>query len=178
MTSSSRAWRAVFTAPLFLFLSFFLLISYNSAQAEGFNLLINGLSTHKYEPEDGGEFNEKNWGLGIQYDWKPVKQHWVPFFTISALKDSYKRNSFYAGGGALRRYSLSSIHDDLHFGAGVIGFMMLRKDHHNRKPFLGILPALSLGTDKIAVNATYIPEVEPKLSPLWFFQLKLSFDNF
>jgi len=78
----------------------------------------------------------------------------------------------------MRRFSLAKIHDELHFDAGLIGFVMVRKDHHNRKPFLGALPAFSLGTEKLAVNISYIPEVEPKLAPLWFLQLKVSFGIF
>lgn len=148
---------------------------YNSAQAEGGSLLINGISFHKTDPEEGGEFNEKNWGLGYQYDFPPYQRRWAPYFTLSALKDSHKRNSFYVGGGLMRHYSLTSLYSGLRFDAGLVGFMMVRKDHHNRKPFIGALPAFSLGTDKIAINASYIPKVEPKLSPLWFFQLKLSF---
>ncbi len=78
----------------------------------------------------------------------------------------------------MRRFSLERLYKGLHFDAGLIGFVMMRKDHHNRKPFIGTLPAFSLGTDKIGINASYIPSVEPKLSPLWFLQLKISFDNF
>jgi len=178
-TTISSCLRRVVLAPATLLILLAALFSIqNNAKAEGMSLLINGISFHKNAPQDGGEFNERNWGLGLQHDWGIIKKHWAPYFTISALKDSHKRNSFYAGGGALRRFPLDNIHEKLHFDAGLIGFMMTRKDHHNRKPFIGVLPALSLGTDKIAINATYIPEVEPKLSALWFFQLKVSLSYF
>lgn len=173
-----RSSRAVLTPAIPLFLLTLLLSIHSNTWAEGTSLLLNGVSFHKNAPREGGKFNEKNWGIGLQHDWPVIKQHWMPYFTISALKDSHKRNSFYAGGGALRRFSLDSVHDDLHFGAGLIGFMMIRKDHHNRKPFIGLLPALSLGTDTLAINASYIPKAEPKLSPLWFFQLKISLSYF
>jgi hypothetical protein len=35
-----------------------------------------------------------------------------------------------------------------------------------------------VGTKNIAVNFTYVPKVEPKAVPLWFFQLKINLSNF
>lgn len=153
-----------------------LLCVQSNASAEGFSLIVNGKSFHEERPKKGS-FNESNWGLGLQYDLPFYKKRWVPYLTISGFKDSYKENSYYAGGGMLRRYSLSSLHPDLHFGAGLVGFVMTRKDHHNGKPFLGALPAFTLGTDSVAVNISYVPKIEPKLIPLWFIQLKLSLEH-
>lgn len=176
-TKPSAFWRAVLASIINLSLLMVLFCVQNSARANGFSMLLNGVSIHKSQPEEG-KFNERNWGIGLQYDYAPYKKQWLPYTTISAYKDSYRRNSFYTGGGILRRFSLTKLHKGLHFDAGFVGFIMIRKDYNNRKPFLGLLPAFSLGTDKIAVNISYVPKVEPKLSPLWFFQLKLSFENF
>ncbi len=170
--------RAVLASMAQFFLLIFLFGNHSNIKAEGTSLLLNGISLHKDAPQDGRKFNERNWGIGLQYDWPVMKKHWRPYFTVSALKDSYKRNSFYAGGGAMRRFPLNNFRRNLHFDAGLIGFMMSRKDRRNRKPFVGVLPVLSLGNDKIAINASYIPEIEPKLSPLWFFQLKISLSYF
>ena len=149
----------------------------NSAKAEGLSLIINGKSFHKEQPKKGA-FNEENWGLGLQYDYKLYNKHWIPYLTASGFKDSLKRNSYYAGGGILRRFSLDALQKGVYAGAGLVGFVMVRKDYNDRKPFLGALPAFTLGTDRVAINASYVPKVEPKLVPLWFIQLKLSFDNF
>jgi len=148
----------------------------DEAHAEGMSLLINGKSFHKEQPK-GKRFNENNWGIGAQYELAPYKEKWRPYLTISGFQDSYKRNSFYAGGGMLRRFSLDKIKKGWHFDAGFIGFIMTRKDYHNRKPFLGALPAFSLGTEKVSINASYVPKVEPKMVPLWFLQLKISLDS-
>jgi hypothetical protein len=93
---------------------------------------------------------------------------------VSGFSDSNKNSSYYAGGGALRRFQFDGTHVDL----GAIGFVMTRKGYKDNQPFLGVLPAFSVGTSRISVNMTYIPKVEPKAVPLWFFQLKISLRNF
>lgn len=54
---------------------------------------------------------------------------------------------------------------------------MTRQDFNNGLPFPGILPAFSFGTDRIALNMTYIPKVYPKMVALAFFQLKIKLTN-
>lgn len=147
------------------------------AQAQGLSLIINGKSIH-IDPPATSNFNEKNWGLGVQYDLAPVQEHWIPFLSASGFSDSNRQRSYYAGGGIARRFSMTSIHKDLHLDAGIIGFVMTRKDYNNNDPFTGALPVISVGTERVAVNITYIPRVHPKIVPLWFFQLKISLENF
>jgi hypothetical protein len=67
--------------------------------------------------------------------------------------------------------------DGVHVDAGAVGFVMTRKDYNDDNPFLGVLPAFSVGTRNVAVNFTYIPKIEPKSVPLWFFQLKINLSN-
>ena len=142
-----------------------------TATADELSLLINGKAIH-FDAANKN-FNEKNWGAGFQYDWAPVNQHWIPFAMASGFKDSNRNPSYYAGGGMMRRYQFNG----LHFEAGAIGFLMIRKDFNNDRPFIGVLPAFSVGTKRIAVNMTYIPKVEPKAVPLVFFQLKINLSN-
>jgi len=174
--SSLFCQHAVNVTGIMLFAMVSLLAS-QIAKADGYSLILNGKSIHKEAPKKGS-FNEKNWGFGLQYDYAIYKEHWQPYLTASIFKDSFEENSFYAGGGMMRRFSLNEIHEDLHFSAGLVGFVMTRKDHHNRRPFLGALPAFAFGTDKVAVNISYVPKVEPKLIPLWFIQLKIAFGSF
>lgn len=87
----------------------------------------------------------------------------------SGFIDSNKNPSYYAGGGAMRRFQYNAVHFDL----GAIGFLMTRKGYKNDHPFIGVLPAFSVGTEKISLNMTYIPKVEPKAVALWFFQIKI-----
>lgn len=140
----------------------------SNAVAGDMNLLVNGKAIHINTPA-GQKLNEKNWGLGFQYDGDLVNQNWVPFATASGFIDSNKNPSYYAGGGMLRRYQ----GDSLHFDVGAIGFLMTRKGYKNDQPFLGVLPAFSVGAKRVSVNMTYIPKVEPKAVALVFFQLKI-----
>lgn len=137
------------------------------------SLLVNGKAVHINTPA-GKNLNEKNWGLGFQYDLDVVNKKWVPFAMVSGFIDSNKNPSYYAGGGALRRFQFDGTHLDL----GAVGFVMKRKDFKNDKPFLGVLPAFSVGTDRVSLNMTYIPKVHPKAVALWFFQLKINLSNF
>lgn len=144
-----------------------------TAAAGDMNLLVNGKAVHINAPA-GSNLNEKNWGLGLQYDGDIVNKKWVPFAAISGFSDSNKNPSYYAGGGALRRFQFDSSHVDV----GAIGFVMTRKNYKNDKLFFGMLPAFSIGTERVSVNMTYIPKVEPKMVALWFFQLKVKLGNF
>jgi hypothetical protein len=144
-----------------------------AAVADELGLLVNGKAIHINTPP-GKNLNEKNWGLGLQYDWDLKDSKWIPFAAASGFIDSNKNPSYYAGGGALRRFEFGSVHADL----GAIGFLMTRKNFKNDRPFPGVLPALSVGTQSVALNVTYIPKVEPKAVPLWFFQLKIRLIEF
>jgi hypothetical protein len=154
------------TLALFCVFAANLFIDY--AAAGETNLLLNGKAIHLNTPA-GKNLNEKNWGLGIQYDGDMVSKKWYPFATASGFKDSNENLSYYAGGGALRRFQ----GEKLHFDIGAIGFLMTRKDFKHDKPFLGVLPAFSVGGERFSVNMTYIPKVEPKSVALVFFQLKI-----
>jgi hypothetical protein len=140
-----------------------------AAVADEMSLLLNGKALHINTPA-GRNLNEKNWGLGFQYDWDRADSKWIPFATASGFMDSNRRPSYYAGGGTLRRFQFDRMHVDL----GVVGFLMTRKDFKNDRPFPGALPVLSVGTRTVALNVTYVPKVEPKAVPLWFFQLKFN----
>ena len=143
-----------------------------AAWGEELNLLVNGWSRH-ISPPAGTNYNERNWGAGLQYDFNRVEEHWVPFLTASGFKDSERNMSYYAGGGAMRRFDVAPTLDNLHFDVGIVAFLMTRKTFKNNNPFLGALPVASIGTDRFAVNITYVPKVHPKLIPVWFFQLKI-----
>jgi hypothetical protein len=160
-------------ALLVLLLVFTAGLMAGTAVAGEMSLLVNGKAVH-LNPPAGKNLNEKNWGLGLEYDWDIVNKKWIPFAMVSGFIDSNKNPSYYAGGGAMRRFQF----DDAHVDLGVIGFVMTRKDYKDDQPFLGALPALSVGTKSFALNMTYIPKVEPKAVPLWFFQLKINLSNF
>ncbi|HKQ31472.1 MAG TPA: hypothetical protein VJS66_09320 [Burkholderiales bacterium] len=147
------------------------------AGAGELSILINGWAKHLDERQ-GVKFNERNWGGGFQYDYEPVNEHWIPFVNASGFKDSDRNMSYYAGGGVMRRFKVAPELDNLYVDAGVIAFVMTRKNYKDNDPFLGALPAFSIGTDHVAVNITYVPKVDPKSVPLWFFQFKVPFSTY
>jgi len=147
------------------------------AYAGNLSLLVNGKAMHM-SPPSNVEYNEENWGIGMQYDLESLHNNWIPFLTASGFIDSFDNPSYYAGAGLVRRMRFNDSRDSMHFDVGVVGFLMTRKDYKEGDPFFGMLPALSFGTRRHAVNITYIPKVDPKMVALWFFQLKISTDNF
>jgi hypothetical protein len=136
--------------------------------ADTLNLIINGKAIH----EKDRNYNEENWGLGFEYNFEE-KDKWINFINAGYFKDSLKNNSNYLGGGTKRRFLLSDDEDGWHFDLGVTAFIMTRKNFKNGNPFFGVLPYASIGTDRFAINATYIPSVDPKLVALWFFQASI-----
>lgn len=134
--------------------------------ADSVNLVINGKAAHK----EKRNFNEKNWGLGFEYNFEE-KDKWIDFVNGGYFKDSLSNTSRYLGGGSKRRFMLEADKDGWHFDAGIVGFVMTRKDHNNGEPFFGVLPIVSVGTNKFAINATYIPAIQPKSVALLFFQV-------
>lgn len=162
---------------LMLVLLLFYTLFFNMANAGNLSLLVNGKSWHLNPPRDT-EYNENNWGAGIQYDLESNSRKWIPFLTASGFIDSFDNPSYYTGAGFVRRMHFDQRKDSKHIDAGLIGFFMTRKDFKGGDPFFGMLPVLSFGTRQYAVNMTYIPKVDPKMVALWFFQFKISIDNF
>jgi len=145
------------------------------AQADQLSLIVNGKAVH-FEQPSGQKFNERNWGAGIQYDFDRIgeSRNWVPFLTASGFKDSFENPSYYAGGGITRRFRFFEREAmPLNIDVGAVAFLMTREDFKNNKPFPGILPVLSFGTDRVSMNITYIPRVDPKMVPLVFMQIKI-----
>lgn len=149
----------------------FMLMS--SAHADELYLVLNGKAIHS----GNTNYNEKNWGLGFEYDFKP-RGTWVPFVAASSFKDSNNQTSNYAGGGYKYRIPLDSDPQGWRMDVGAIAFLMTRKDVRNNKPFIGALPFVSIGTARVMLNATYIPKVSPKTVSLFYFQLKFKIFEF
>jgi len=133
--------------------------------ADSVNLIINGKAFH----ENKKNYNENNWGLGFEYNFKENKK-WINFVNGGFFKDSNSNTSKYLGGGTKRRFLLTDDQDGWHIDAGLTAFLMTRKDFKNNQPFFGALPFISVGTSKFAINATYIPAISPKFVGLLFLQ--------
>jgi len=139
------------------------------ASGEELHLVINGRSWHL---DNNPAWNENNYGLGFEYDFVPRKD-WIPFLNGGSFKDSNRETSKYLGGGAKRRFGFGPSHWRMHFDAGLMAFLMTRKDYRNDQPFLGVLPFVSLGTRRYAINLTYIPKIHPKSTDLIYLQFMI-----
>lgn len=159
----------------FLLLTITLFVSPHAQAASldgSYHVIVNGRSIHLEQAGNGQKLNENNLGSGFQYEFaRSYGSKWVPFITGSIFNDSFNNLSYYAGGGKSRRFFIKS---GWHLDVGYVGFLMARKDVKNYQPFPGILPIASIGTRNIAINMTYIPDVNEQITELVFFQLKIS----
>lgn len=141
-----------------------------SAHADELGFVFNGKAIH-IDPKK--ELNEANWGFGFEYNYTE-RNGWVPFLTTSGFKDSNENMSYYTGGGIKKRFMLSSGARSAYVDVGGIAFMMTRENYHDNRPFPGVLPVLSVGMNKLALNITYVPDISiagSNIPPLVFFQL-------
>lgn len=145
----------------------------SAASAGEVSLLLNGKAFHLDPAPAGTKYNEDNWGVGIQYEFdERINENWLTFLQASEFRDSNRNVSAYAGGGLMRRYEFFS--GAMHVDAGAIAFLMYRKDFRGGDLFPGVLPAFSVGTDRYAVNVSFVPKVDPKMVPIVFLQFKLT----
>lgn len=149
-------------------------LAFGTAKADELHLLLNGKAIH-INPPAGSNYNEKNWGFGVQYEFASEDPEIVTFVNASGFKDSNSNPSYYAGGGAMRRFQPGG---GIFVDVGGIAFVMTRKGFHDGNPFPGILPAASIGTDAVALNISFVPKVDPKMTALWFLQLKVRLGKF
>jgi len=155
-------------------LVFVLFVNTFNVFSDELSLVINGKSIHD---SNTNNYNEDNWGLGFEYDFKPDDK-WIPFVAGSSFKDSNDQTSNYLGGGYKYRFPLDNDKQGWRFDLGIIGFMMTRHDYKNNSAFFGAIPFVSIGTGSVMVNVTYIPKVTPKTVGLFYFQLKFKLAEF
>jgi hypothetical protein len=150
------------------------------AVAQDWGIVLNGRAVHV---DSDRNWNESNWGLGIEREFNR-QSRWVKVAMGNGFKDSNNEISYMAGGGIKRRFRPSERFRDFYVDVGAIGFLMSRKDVGQRRPFPGVLPALTLGSRNLALNLTYLPkawaetatnirQVDPNVDGILFLQLKL-----
>lgn len=151
-----------------------------TAQAQDWDVVLNGKAMHLNSSKD---WNEENWGLGFEREFDR-QARWVKVAVGNAFVDSNEAMSYMAGGGIKRRFRPGSITNGLYVDLGVIGFMMSREFRDGTRIFPGLLPALTVGTRRVAVNLTYLPQQwankatnmsrsDPTADGIVFLQLKL-----
>ncbi len=174
-TGVARRWIRTVVAKWWICVLLYL-VSF-AAQAGDLNLLINGKAWH-LDSQPGITYNENNWGGGLQYDFDNASRGWQPFLNAAGFKDSNGNPSYYAGGGLMYRLWETAQPDGLAIDAGGVMFLMKREGFQEGRWFPGILPALAIGNERLALHVTYIPKVDPKMVPILFFQLKVRLFGF
>lgn len=129
-----------------------------SANAGQLDLVVNGRSYHFSSDID---WNESNYGLGLEYEFDSTSR-WLWSTNVNAFRDSVNNMSYMVGGGLRRRLFQSNHSVDFYVDAGLNAFLMARADVNDYLPFPGILPSVSMGTNRVGVNITYLPEFAVK----------------
>lgn len=142
-------------------------------------LVLNGHSVHLNAER---HWNEENWGLGVEREFNSSGR-WVGIALANGFKDSVDEASYMAGGGLKRRFRMFA--DSMYFDVGLVGFVMTRPDVNHNRPFPGALPALTIGTKRVAVNVTYTSDnlmdrttsaalLDPAMTGVLFIQLRFN----
>lgn len=142
-----------------------------TTHADELHLIISGKSFH-INPKK--EWNENNTGLGLEYDFNPIK-NWIPLITGASIKDSNDQTSNYLGGGV--KYNIVD-HNGFYMNLGGIAFFMTRHDYQDNKPFLGAIPFLSIGYQRVSTNITYVPKITDTMDAAIYVQLLIKLIEF
>lgn len=161
-----------------------LLLSSAPAFAGKTSAVVNGKS---YHINSSHEWNEDNYGFGLEHEFTQ-RSAWKKVAMFNSFRDSTNHTSYMAGAGLHRRVFETDKLSGFYVYAGLNAFLMSRDDVKRGKPFPGILPNISIGTENVGLNLTYIPKiaveemsdtvvVDPTLSGILFLQVKVSMDQ-
>src|SRR5262249_47519608 len=127
------------------------LISFcNTAAAQSdsnWGLVLNGRAVHM---NASGDWNEDNWGLGVEREFSSSTSPWVKVALANGFSDSMGNPSYMAGGGLKRRFEVGS--RNFYVDVGGVAFLMTRENVNGDRPFPGILPAATFGFKRVALN--------------------------
>jgi hypothetical protein len=152
----------------------------SAARAQAWDVVVNGRAIHLDSSEN---WNENNLGLGIEREFDEHSR-WVKVAVGNAFLDSSDKMSYMAGGGIKRRFLLPQLARNFYVDVGAVGFLMSREDTSSGHIFPGLLPTLTFGTRRVALNVTYLPDTwadqitnlsqaDPTVSGIVFLQLKM-----
>jgi hypothetical protein len=152
-----------------------------AAQSAGasWDVVLNGRAVHM---NADGDWNEDNWGLGVEREFASSTSRWVKVALANGFSDSMGNPSYMAGGGLKRRFRFHT--EDFYLDLGGVAFLMTRENVNGNRPFPGVLPAATLGFKRVALNLTYMPEgivdrvtnskkYDPAMEGVFFLQFKL-----
>ncbi|MBT8448110.1 MAG: hypothetical protein KJO69_00365 [Gammaproteobacteria bacterium] len=114
---------------------------------------INGLSKHLGENTEG--LNERNIGAGLTLEKRKLGSDFVKSLTAGGYKNSFNKNSYYAGGGLARRINLlDKLYADVGGVAGVVS------GYEDKLSPLA-MPMLGVGVEDLwKLRLMYAPETD------------------
>lgn len=127
--------------------------------------------TSRNESYTEKSYNEKNLGLGLIYEFDQTKR-FIPYVSIGQYRDSYDSNAYYMSSGASRRHMISRKLDNLHFEYGGAITLIQSQSYLGGKPVLTFMPVLTLATDSVGINLSYVPKINDETTHVFFLQLK------
>jgi palmitoyl transferase len=117
---------------------------------------FSGLIYHMpyaYSSQRRGELNEAAWGGGLGKSLTDARDNKRILYAM-AIRDSHYKPQYMTGYAWMARWTAGS---DLRFGAGYTAMLIARSDYAHYVPFPLILPLVSVGTERAALYATFVP---------------------
>lgn len=119
------------------------------------------------------QYNEDNTGYGLLYEFDKRKNV-IPYVTFGKYIDSFDTDATYLSAGASKRIILSRQLDNLHFEFGGALTLIKSTSYREGRPILTFMPVLSLATDMVGLNLSYIPKINNTTTHVFFIQMKVS----
>lgn len=148
-----------------------LMFGVEAAMAMQWNMLSAGsLSLDSSDP-----FAARYIGSGLQLEIESGHDNWIHFYTASQFIDANQNQAYLAGGGMARRFLTPG---KLRFDIGLLACAMQRKDYRDAVAIPALVPTVSMGSKRYALNFSYVNNVQYELGKVWFLQLKIAQDSF
>lgn len=126
---------------------------------EGDNILyLSGYAYHgrgTYSPEKIAEFNEQAWGAGFGRTLLDARGNSNTLFALAFL-DSHSDVEAQVGYAREWRWQFAP---QASVGAGFVAMLVSRSDIFDHIPFPAVLPLASLEVGRVAVMASYVPNL-------------------
>jgi len=108
---------------------------------------------YDYSSERRGELNEGGWGGGLGKSLTDARDNQRMLFAM-LIRDSHYKPQYTAGYGWIARWNMGG---GVKFGLGYTAALIARSDYADYTPMPVILPLASVGTDRAALYATFVP---------------------
>lgn len=139
------------------------------AAGDQLSLVVNGLSFHYPRHES---FNERNYGYGVQYD-KVLAHKQTLLAGAGVFQDSYSTQAHYVGlGWTARTLNLEQLHVD----AGAVLLVAASsayREYYGQQVIAVPLPFVTVGNDRVGLNAMYAPKLGNAYASVVTLQLKV-----